>query len=171
MSRFAPSNGAELPFGAEHAFPSKKARRLVDRLLEAMGKEARALAVRQHDAAWLRRFAESAAAPVIVRLEVNGGLLYAVDAPGANERNTEVAWDPARRVLLVAVWCGRPPAPREPLRLPLPEIAWFASFSLPHAAGARTEARVRRGSVLVFVPAWRGPATVHVPNISMTAPL
>jgi hypothetical protein len=98
-------------------------------------------------------FGRLAAVPARAVLEAPNGRRIEVRAPGATARTTEVRWDDTSERLLVGVWCGTPPLRLElPLKFPLPELAWFASFHLPGFAGDLARVSVERGLVSLVVP-------------------
>jgi hypothetical protein len=101
----------------------------------------------------LRLFGRYAAIPARSIIDANGERLIEIRAPGATVRSTEACWDPASERLFVGVWCGRPPRDLKfPLRFPLPELSWFASFHLPGFAGEQTRVSVARGVITLRAP-------------------
>jgi hypothetical protein len=97
-------------------------------------------------------FGRRAAVPARSVLDVGDERLLEVRAPGATARSTEIRWDETSERLLVGVWCGKPPHRIElPLKYPLPELAWFASFHLPGFAGDLARASVEHGVISVRV--------------------
>lgn len=104
------------------------------------------------DIARLIAFGRHAALPARSVVDVGDERRLELRAPGATARSTEVRWDEARERLLVGVWCGKPPRRLElPLKYPVPELAWFASFHLPGFAGAHARASVENGIISIRV--------------------
>lgn len=101
----------------------------------------------------LMLFGRNAGIPARSVLESDAERRIEVSAPGATARSTEVRWDGANERLLVGVWCAKAPHRLElPLKFPLPELAWFASFHLPGYAGALARVSVERGCISIRVP-------------------
>ena len=135
------------------------------------------LQVEQGEPERLRRFSELAAAPAVGVVNAGNLVRLFVHAPGATVANTEVRWDQANKELLVGVWCGSRPRVPVPVRLPLPELAWFRSFHLPecHGDGARAQV-TRRGTVMIEMPgcastlAASQPTAPSPPNLKRRGP-
>jgi hypothetical protein len=81
--------------------------------------------------------------------------------------------------LLLGVWCGKPPVSLQlPLKFPVPELAWFASFHLPGSAGELARVSVERGMITIRVPTTAsrklsaltgGQATISVERAAATS--
>ncbi|HVY31797.1 MAG TPA: hypothetical protein VHB79_34915 [Polyangiaceae bacterium] len=104
----------------------------------------------------LTYFGRYAAVPARSVIEAGDERRIEVKAPGATARSTEVRWDRTNERLLVGVWCGKPPQRLDlPLKFPLPELAWFASFHLPGYAGEAARVSVEHGLINIRVPPTR----------------
>lgn len=109
--------------------------------------------VEQGDPHRLTWFGRQAAIPARSIVEAGAEIRLEVRAPGATARSTEARWEPTSQRLLLGVWCGKPPRELElPLKFPVPELSWFASFHLPGCAGELARVSVAHGLITIRVP-------------------
>jgi hypothetical protein len=105
------------------------------------------------DAKRFTLFGRYAAIPARSIIDADGERRIEIRAPGATVRSTEACWDPTSERLYVGVWCGKPPRDLKlPMKFPLPELSWFATFHLHGFAGDQARVSVARGVITVRAP-------------------